>query len=449
MKITGVTGLLASAIFSLVLFSCQKELSYGPAVGNLLDTAGACKDIVVNGVFKADSLLSRGNYLDIQVNVIQPGTYYIYSDTVNGFYFKAAGSFSKTGEATVRLAGFGRPRFQAQGNLFTIYFNQSRCNVAIPVLPADAAVDQFAFQVAINGACISTVQGPYIKAQQMNAGNFMIVNVFVNKTGPYLITSDTLNGIHFTTTGNFTNTGAQVVELNALGTPIDTGTYSYTLSGGGNSSCPVTIQFTSGAVVSNDYFPLNNGSYWTYDSDETSPDTLFKYSRAIVAPYSVFDIGAGTAGINAFGKAFFRKSGSGDYYQKISVDTFTTLSANPNFNNYQELMFLRQNIQGSNSWQSAIFYVTIPPSNDTASIQYDFSQIRLVNYLTARGDRFNDVIRVNCIAKVKLPGAAGFLPNTNMEAYYSKGVGLIEFRKKASSQTNWDLEETLRTYKIN
>ena len=112
-------------------------------------------------------------------------------------------------------------------------------------------------------------------------------------------------------------------------------------------------------------------------------------------------------------------------------------------------MFLRQNIQGSNSWQSAIFYVTIPPSNDTASIQYDFSQIRLVNYLTARGDRFNDVIRVNCIAKVKLPGAAGFLPNTNMEAYYSKGVGLIEFRKKASSQTNWDLEETLRTYKIN
>jgi len=449
MKITGVAGLLASAIFSLIFLSCQKELNYGPAVGTLLDTAGVCKDILVNGVYKSDSLLGRGNYLDVQVNVIQPGTYYIYSDTVNGFYFKAAGSFSKSGEATVRLAGFGRPRLQAQGNLFNIYFNQSRCNVAIPVLPGDATVDQFAFQVAVNGACISTVQGPYIKAQPMNAGNFMIINVVVNKTGPYQIISDTINGVHFSTTGSFSNTGAQVVELNAYGTPIDTGSYSYTLTGGGNSSCPVTIQFASGAVVSNDYFPLNNGSFWTYDSDETSPDTLFKYSRAIISPYSVFDIGAGTAGINAFGKAFFRKSGTGDYYQKISVDTFTTLSATPAFNNYQEVMFLRQNIVGGSSWQSVIFDVTIPPNNDTARIQYDFSQLRLANYLTLRGDRFNDVIRVNCTAKVKLPGASGFIPNTVMEAYYSKGVGLIEFKKKASSQTSWELEETLRNYKIN
>src|SRR6185295_4766172 len=104
------------ALLSTFVMACKKEHSYekgitNPSSGSLQSgTTGDCLGSSVGGFYKVDTTLTDSNYVDVKVDVTVAGDYTISTDTINGFYFSAAGAFSATGENTVRLQGAGTPQ---------------------------------------------------------------------------------------------------------------------------------------------------------------------------------------------------------------------------------------------------------------------------------------------------------------------------------------------------
>src|SRR5260221_10957582 len=97
----------------MVIVSCQKETSYElsktSAQGSLQsEVDGSCLSKTVSGLFTAATAVTSSNYIEVQVNVTNPGSYFISSDTLNGFYFRGTGSFT-AGTNTIKLTGTGTP----------------------------------------------------------------------------------------------------------------------------------------------------------------------------------------------------------------------------------------------------------------------------------------------------------------------------------------------------
>lgn len=118
-----------------ICFSCKKEKSFEqglPAKGSLQDSLGNCMDKTVSGNYIAGKILTDSNYIDVNVTVLTKGVYSIYTDTVNGYYFKASGSFATTGQNTIRLKGVGKPISSGTDD-FMIVFDSTLCPVSVTV----------------------------------------------------------------------------------------------------------------------------------------------------------------------------------------------------------------------------------------------------------------------------------------------------------------------------
>jgi len=110
------------------------------ATGSLDKTGNSCNDITLNGVFIKDSVLKPLNSVNVVVNIITPGSYTIYTDTVNGISFGSKGNFSQPGLDTITLAGNGKP-LNSGTHLFTVNFSGSSCtfsiNTTVPAPPTE------------------------------------------------------------------------------------------------------------------------------------------------------------------------------------------------------------------------------------------------------------------------------------------------------------------------
>ncbi len=231
------------ALAMLTLWSCQKEYSVedagGTATGTLKsDSFGDCLPSSVSGIFKKDSTLGTGNFLDVQLNLAAGGAYTLISDTVNGYYFKGAGSVAP-GLRTVRLRGFGKP-LAAGTNEFRIKFGRSECFINVTVLNTTATVALFTL-VGGPGVCVAaSASGTYTKDVALNSSNTLTVSVSVTKLGAYTLGAISTNGMFFTSTGIFTALGPQNVTLNGGGTPTTSGATSVTV-GNTATSCVFSI----------------------------------------------------------------------------------------------------------------------------------------------------------------------------------------------------------------
>ena len=110
-----------------------------------------------------------------------------------------------------------------------------------------------------------TIIGNYIKNVLLDTGSYIKVSVNVVVPGSYTISTNTVNGYSFSTTGTFTATGSQTVHLAPAGAPLNPGIDMFTITAGA-SSCVFSV--TVLAVVTtanNDLFPLTMNSYWIYD----------------------------------------------------------------------------------------------------------------------------------------------------------------------------------------
>ncbi|MBC7651815.1 MAG: hypothetical protein H7101_08705, partial [Deinococcales bacterium] len=122
----------------LLILSCTKETSFesgnlfGSAEGTLKDSTGNCQGISIKGQYVMDSVLTDSNYVTITATITKPGNYKIYSDTVNGFWFRDSAFVLTAGVKTFKLKGYGKPILPKTAN-FTVLFNASACLFSITV----------------------------------------------------------------------------------------------------------------------------------------------------------------------------------------------------------------------------------------------------------------------------------------------------------------------------
>ena len=220
--------------------ACQKELEGdGIAIGSLKeDAAGNCSPVTINGIYRTDSLMKAENYVDVQVNIVQAGTFEIKSDTINGYSFSKSGTVG-TGLNTIRLFASGKP-LTAGTNTFTIIFGSSTCTFDITVFGVAPGAAVYTLGGAPGNCAAFTVNGTYTAGIPTDASNWVNFSVDVTSIGTYNLSTTTVNGITFSGTGVFTTTGTQGITLSASGTPTAGGTSTFTPNNAG-SSCSFAI----------------------------------------------------------------------------------------------------------------------------------------------------------------------------------------------------------------
>ena len=255
--------------FTVLFFACQKEISPDiintSADGSLQkDPGGLCLPKTIHGSYVAGTALSAStNTMDVTVNVAKTGGYTIYTNTVNGYSFKATGNFTSTGIQTVNLKGSGTPGAQGN-NIFTVYFDSTECNIPVTVLPAGAGGPAVFALGGVGGNCTAPViAGSYVIGTALNGGNTVTLSVNVTTIGTYNVTTTPVNGMTFSS-GNaaFTTTGQQTIVLTGSGTPSGTAGPKSIAVSSGTTTCNFQITTVAGgAYTVNCQTASVNGTY--------------------------------------------------------------------------------------------------------------------------------------------------------------------------------------------
>ncbi len=100
-------------------------------------------------------------------------------------------------------------------------------------------------QYSISGSptkCVPAVlSGFYIKGKKTDVTNTVQINADVNFAGNYTIFTTPVDGISFTASGTFTDTGMHVVTLQCTGAPESAGTFSVKIPGDNGCSFAVSV----------------------------------------------------------------------------------------------------------------------------------------------------------------------------------------------------------------
>ena len=263
----------------IFISACQKELSFdvdGNAKGTLKsDVSGDCLPSIVNGIFRVDSVLNNTNFIDVQVNLTNTGTYDIKSDTINGYSFRGTGTLGIAGLNTVRLYGSGTP-LVAGTDAFTIKFDSSICVVNVIVIGINTGIAVFTLEGAPGTCPGAVVNGIYTAGTLLAIDNTVTLTVNVITPGTYVLGTLLVNGMIFTSTGFFPNPGVQSVTLNGTGLPLAAGTFNLTASNG-TSNCTfsiIVLQSGGGAVYTlNTTGSACSGATYTGTYDAGTPLT--------------------------------------------------------------------------------------------------------------------------------------------------------------------------------
>ncbi|MEO5595228.1 MAG: hypothetical protein ABIR15_12015 [Chitinophagaceae bacterium] len=178
-----------------------------------------CQSAEVNGRLLTGNKLTSVDNISININVTAAGAYSITTDTLDGIYFSASGTFSSTGKKSVTLNGFGAPDL-ARNLVFSLKDLSSVCTVKVTVTDPDPlAVYVLESGFGNPNPCIYTVSGGYTVNTPLTSSNTVRINVYVTAKGNFTISTATVSGIIFSYSGEFTTTGAQQVTLTGSGTP--------------------------------------------------------------------------------------------------------------------------------------------------------------------------------------------------------------------------------------
>jgi hypothetical protein len=241
------TGWLA--LFLILIISCQKEKSFevgnNPSKGSLQSAiTGDCLPKTVSGSYVAGTaLVPATNIITVSVDVKKTGIYTVYTDTVNGYFFRSTGIFIKTGVTAVTLRSNGTP-FATGVNNFVVNYDSTTCDIAVTVTNTPPAV--FTLEGAPGNCTGAVVSGSYATANTLNFTNTVKISVNVTTKGTYAITT-TKNGMTFSAAGTFTATGVQPVTLVGTGTPTVNGDNIVPITVGA-TTCNFTVPVGTPAV---------------------------------------------------------------------------------------------------------------------------------------------------------------------------------------------------------
>ena len=120
----------------------KKPIIEPESAGVLGSTGGNCDEVVISGEYKQGITLLPSNTVEIKVVVATPGTYKIYTNTVNGISFYKQGVFTTAGPKTVILNASGTPAFQGD-QMFTLYYGNSQCAFKVNFLQGVSASNDY------------------------------------------------------------------------------------------------------------------------------------------------------------------------------------------------------------------------------------------------------------------------------------------------------------------
>jgi hypothetical protein len=131
-----------------------------------------------------------------------------------------------------------------------------------------------------DSACYPPViNGNFLEGKELTSNEYIQVEVNVSKAGKWIFATDTLNGFLFATGGMFTDTGKQVIKLNAFGTPSAAGNYFFSLTTGSlKRFFPISVLKNDVLIESvslKSYFKANIGgvNYYT-EAPTIGPDNI-------------------------------------------------------------------------------------------------------------------------------------------------------------------------------
>ncbi len=318
----------------------------GISSGVLGDSSGSCNPVTLSGSYSPGTALTGANTVQVEVTVAIPGSYTISSNTANGISFTKSGTFTSAGLQTVTLGGTGTPLSAGPQN-FTVTYGNSQCTFAINFGSVGAYV------LGGNGGNCTpfALGGVYQQGILLNQSNSVQLQVTVNTIGNYTISTDTVNGISFTSTGTFATTGLQIVTLAGSGTPVNSGVQNFVVTAGAGM-CNFSITFLPGVAPSGDYFPTTLNSNWTYSliggtSSDSVHSAVINYLPMIIGnTYSTIttDLVPPTGVPDS---SYYRKPG-GDYYEYINYSNYVPFDQPVD----GEFIFLKDNVPMGTTWQS-------------------------------------------------------------------------------------------------
>jgi len=181
-----------------------------------------------------------------------------------------------------------------------------------------------------NACPIDQVAGTFydgIKPGQDTA--YVIVNVDVTAIGDYTITSNTVNGMYFSNTGTFTNTGINTIKLKPAGTPIAIGTSDYSISFG-SVSCgfTVTVKDSTGTGLGSGgtTTPVTGTGTWQFTTASGTTTSSSNATGTLVASAGIN--GLSISGTNALGDTALAISLTLPSSTVPASGSFTALSGN-------------------------------------------------------------------------------------------------------------------------
>lgn len=206
----------------IMLVSCAKEYSYEGgfsiyAKGSLQDSVNNCMGITVSGNYAKGAVFDSTNYIVVKANITHIGKYKIITDTVNGYYFIDTGTIKNLGLQSFVLHAYGSPLAETAAN-FTVHFDSSNCHFTVPVGAAN-----YMFNAPTNSCPNIIVNGVYRVWATLNPTDTINVPIKVITPGTYTIQTPLVNGMQFSASGIFLNTGNYTVVLNGSGKPLSRG----------------------------------------------------------------------------------------------------------------------------------------------------------------------------------------------------------------------------------
>ena len=417
------------SVTSVFFMACQKESSFEQgnstkSVGSLsVDASGNCLGASPLGTYMKDTAIKASNYVEVSVQVDTVGTYTISSDTLNGYYFKATGTFGATGTQTVRLVGGGKP-LAIGTNIFRVTYNGTVCDFTVTVTaPPPPTGGTAAFTFNCTGA---TPVGTYVAGTALTAANTITLNVTVTTVGTWSVTTaPAVNGITFSGSGTFAATGAQTIILAGSGTPTAAGTNTFTVTGG-TSAC--TFQCTTTAVAISDYFPLTTNSNWSYDEitstgvdtflSKVIPQTLVSGGNTYHIILYSFDA---AQGFDTLG--YYRRSGP-NYYEWGDM-SYGGLD-NPVRG---EFIFLKDDQPANTKWTSTTFSgpATDPNTGVTSNftLRWEMTIVQKDVNLTVGSTNYTNVIQVKQELQLQT-GPTIWTPLIYYQNYFARDKGLVK-----------------------
>lgn len=416
----------------------------GNAVFTLVSggTPTNCASAVVNGTYTQNAALTASNTVDVTVNVTTVGAYTLTA-TGGGMTFTKSGTFATTGNQTITLAGSGTPTTSG-ANVVTFAAPNASCNFTVTVSPAGGGAAVGTLAGAPNACSPITVNGFYVESTATGSSNTVGVTVNVTTAGTYNITTNTVSGLSFSSSGSLTVGNNQVINLNASGTPTASGNLTFTVTFG-SSSCTFTVP-----VLPNDYFPRIVGANWSYEINDVATDSLYRVvnPNTITALGNAFQIFQANDGTGLDSSGYYRRNG-GDYFEWFDAGGYLGYDAAV----WGQYIMVKDNVAANTVWKSSGFAGTAQGTALNVRFSYKILQKDVPVTITSSvgTTTYNNVIVVE--EKFELEVTPGVWQDITSQidfygkSYYARGIGLILYEALNAAGTVQDKQE-LRRFRI-